>query len=543
MKSLLKASIATLALMTAVPALADTVTASGAGATTTKSVYTVSSTATVAATGSITKVILRIKGHYDYSYYGSDNSYVLKHNGKVVRIYTRQCGAKYNVDLSAYDTAYQDADDLYYSLPMCPQSNFNGVDFRPQDPMSGFNGMDASGTWELQLTSSSDTAKFASWSLEITTNTPLWTTGSYGPWSTTCGSATRTRSVTCNIGTTVVADSQCTGAKPSTTDVPTTQTSGCGYSWQTGTYVPTYAPNTTCGATTQTAPVTCQRTDGVTVADSFCTTTKPTGVKPYTDPVQCAYQWSTSQWYEPTTTCGDGTRTRQVTCRSLTDPAFAQQDSKCDPATKPVASEPVSNYTTCGYGWYRSGYSLSSCINGRQTYRAYFSCYRSTGTSVNYLCGDKPPNRVISQSCSYWAQTSIGYGDVWGDIVPGGAIGTAQYSTSGMNVGAGYLSKGTTSSGLTGYGNATSGSGTGGSGTGGVQASGGSYDPDSDVYTDGSGRKFTGGNYNSATGTYDNATLVTDPNTGTPGTGTGGTGSDPADAGRAIVMRRPLPQQ
>lgn len=543
MKTFLKASIATLAMLAAVPALADTLTTSGPGAST-GTAYITTSTATVAATGSITKVVLKINGHYDYSYYGSDNSYVLKHNGKVVKVYTTQCAAKYNVNMIVYDGAYQKADDLYYSLPMCPQTNYNGVYFSPQEKFSGFNGMDAAGTWELQLTSGRDGAKFASWSLEITTDTPIWTTGSYGPYSTTCGSATRTRTVTCNIGTTVVADSQCTGTKPDAAET-TTQTSGCGYAWNTGPYVPVYAPNSTCGATTQTAPVTCRRTDGVTVADSFCSGTKPSGTKPYTDPVQCTYQWSVGAWYAPesSTTCGDTTRTRLVVCRSLTDPAIPQQDAKCAPVEKPATSEPVSNYTSCLYGWYRSGYSLSSCINGRQTYRAYFSCYRSTGVSVNYLCGDRPPNRVISQTCGNWAQTTIGYGDVWGDVVPGGTIGSAQYSTSGMNVGAGYLSKGTTSSGLTGYGNATGGSGSGGSGTGGVQASGGSYDPDSDVYTDGSGRRFTGGNYNSATGTYDNATLVSDPSTGTPGTGTGGTGTDPADAGRAIVMRRPLPQQ
>lgn len=54
-------------------------------------------------------------------------------------------------------------------------------------------------------------------------------------------------------------------------------------------------------------------------------------------------------------------------------------------------------------------------------------------------------------------------------------------------------------------------------------------------------RNLTGGSYNSATGTYDNGALAPDPDTGPPGTGNGGTGSDPADAGRAVAMRRPPP--
>jgi hypothetical protein len=543
MKLHLKAMVAMLSLVTATPAMAGQVTGTGAAANTTSQVRTVTSTATVAQTGSITKVVVKINGHSDYSYYGSDNSYAIRHNGKVVKIYTTQCAAKYNANMSAQDyDAYQDANDLYYSLPMCPQSVYGVTTFRPEEPLSGFNGMDASGTWDLILTAGKDTAEFKSWSVEITYDTPVWTTSAWSAWSSTCGSATHTRTVTCSYQGVTSPDSACFGTKPVSTETQY-QTSGCTYFWQSTAWTNVYSPNYTCGAKTQTRTTACRRTDNTAATDAACIDSglpKPATTQAYDDPNKCSFQWSVGTWSTSTQTCGNGTRTRTVRCLDANKGTTATTEGMCTDTTmggqgpKPATSEQTDTYTSCQYGWYRSGFSLGSCINGRQTYRAYYTCFRSTGVPVTQFCGDKPPSRVITQSCPYW-ETNIN--QTWNDTAPGYNLTQSQYSTSGVSNGSGYMSKGADGvSGSTGYGNA--GVPAGGSSTTLPQRTGGTYDVDTDIYTVSPSARYTGGNYSTATGTYDGGTLMDAQPDPTP---TPTSGADPSDTGRNIVMRRPIP--
>lgn len=59
-----------------------------------------------------------------------------------------------------------------------------------------------------------------------------WYTGPWSDWSSTCSStAFRTREVSCHAGTSVVADDQCSEAKPASSDTDSIY-SGCGYAWE-----------------------------------------------------------------------------------------------------------------------------------------------------------------------------------------------------------------------------------------------------------------------------------------------------------------------
>jgi hypothetical protein len=122
-----------------------------------------------------------------------------------------------------------------------------------------------------------------------------WLTDSWSSCSTTCGSGTESRSVSCkNAGGTSVDDTYCSGTKPTSSQACFT-TAGCTYSWSyTGWSSCSANPSWTaygsfggCSAScgggtqcryrscvntsgTQSRSASCLRSDGVTVANSFC---------------------------------------------------------------------------------------------------------------------------------------------------------------------------------------------------------------------------------------------------------------------------------
>ena len=292
---------------------------------------------------------------------------------------------------------------------------------------------------------------------------PAWSPGSWSDWSTTCGSATRTRTVTCanpNTGATL-AESACLGTKPTTSDT-SYQTSGCGYSWTVGIYG-SAAP--ACGPTTRTRTVSCTRSDGQSADPAVCDQgSKPATDTPDTNYDTCSYSWATGAYGSPSTTCGQATQTRGVYCQRSNGETVADAqcgsagtrpdastssyqtsgcgyawkasdtwdapvpacgatvanrnvsclrsdgqtvgDDQCDPAAKPAAQRAATDYGTCGYAWQTTPWSDPTKTCGSSTRTRTVACARSDGTTVaDASCTSPRPDTSETvadySTCSY----------------------------------------------------------------------------------------------------------------------------------------------
>ena len=117
------------------------------------------------------------------------------------------------------------------------------------------------------------------------TPTVLW-----GPWSfdqTCSNNATKTRTGTCQVSGQPAPDSVCTDAGvPLTETIQEANYTGCSYAWQSEAWSNW---STTCGSATRTRTVTCQRSDGTLVADPSCNSrTKPAATEASTITSACS---------------------------------------------------------------------------------------------------------------------------------------------------------------------------------------------------------------------------------------------------------------
>lgn len=192
-----------------------------------------------------------------------------------------------------------------------------------------------------------------------------WTTSNWSSCSTTCGTGTQSRSVTCTRNdNTTVDDKFCIAyglSKPVTSQV-CTESSGCvSYSWYTGSYG---SCSTTCGSGTRTRTVYCRRNDGTRVADSYCSGTKPGTSTSCSSTRGCTYSWYTGawgsvNWTAGTSNCGFGEQYRTVYCRR--SDGTTMSDSYCS-GSKPSTGTGFSRCTNCLYGgstapdWNESNY-------------------------------------------------------------------------------------------------------------------------------------------------------------------------------------------
>ena len=210
------------------------------------------------------------------------------------------------------------------------------------------------------------------------TCTYSWNPAAWGSPSTTCGSATSTRSVTClsSDGRTV-SDSSCSGAKPDASKT-TYETSGCGYSWDAGAYG---APVPACGPTVQNRSVTCLRSDGQTVADASCPAgTRPAAQQAATDYSTCTYGWTATAWGAWSNSCGNASQTRGVTCQSSDGRTVA--DGFCGAGSRPAASQDSYQTSGCGYSWEADPWSAPAAACGPTTQSRVTWCKRSDGVRV-----------------------------------------------------------------------------------------------------------------------------------------------------------------
>ena len=110
--------------------------------------------------------------------------------------------------------------------------------------------------------------------LEGSPTPPVWSTGAWSAWSTSCGTATRTRTVQCTSPDTGAAlpDANCTAQRPEASE-SSEQTSGCTYAWETAGYGAWGACQ--AGVERRMVSVECRRNDGASAADANCTEARP----------------------------------------------------------------------------------------------------------------------------------------------------------------------------------------------------------------------------------------------------------------------------
>lgn len=186
--------------------------------------------------------------------------------------------------------------------------------------------------------------------VQACTSTNTWNWADWGDCSKTCGGGTKTRTVLCqDQNGTTVADNLCSGTKPATNSTCNTDpcTGDVTYDWS----VTPGVCSVQCGGGTATDTVVCKKSDGSTVADSFCSAKPKPATTRTCNPDACpqayTYAWEAQAWSTCTKDCGGGVQTRSVTCKR-NDGVYVDV-SYCPAASKPTTSQ-TCNAQACPTG-------------------------------------------------------------------------------------------------------------------------------------------------------------------------------------------------
>ena len=172
---------------------------------------------------------------------------------------------------------------------------------------------------------------------------PEWKTGNLSSCSSTCGTGIRAKAVWCEDAHTkrILSKFYCDRDSKPESEVSCIDISTCRYGWETGVWG---SCSGSCGSTgTQSRNVWCERTDGATVADSYCA---DDGEKPATSQLcdtHCNYTffWRWSSWGSCSGACGTtGTQSRNVWCER--NDGVTVSDNFCSGA-KPDTSRSCTN--------------------------------------------------------------------------------------------------------------------------------------------------------------------------------------------------------
>jgi len=260
--------------------------------------------------------------------------------------------------------------------------------------------------------------------------TYAWHQGGWNnPGGASCTSSeTQTQTVTCRRSNgETVADSFCTGTKPpSSRNVP--DYDSCTYEWDEGAWSnPGGASCTT--SETRTRSVVCRRSNNEVVADSFCSGNKPATSQPFEDLDGCTYEWREGGFGPWTSTCSNSaTRSQSVTCRRSDGTIMTgSQESLCttNDGPKPAAQEgPIGLYSTCGY---TPSYGAWSACNGTSRSRTMATCRRDTGDNVALsYCTDRGHDLTETESCVTYSWQQSGW-ENWNSTCSANATRDAIY--------------------------------------------------------------------------------------------------------------------
>jgi len=226
-----------------------------------------------------------------------------------------------------------------------------------------------------------------------------WNYGSWSQCSNSCGTGTQTRSADCMRSDGAVVESEQCGAKEEVS-ISCSSVSGCTYAWETTEWS---ACSETCGTGTQVRDTVCKRSDGVVVTDSFCTAPRPETSQSCSSVEACSYSWNYGSWGSCSTTCGTGTQTRTASCKRSDGTTVA--NSFCTETA--VLSQNCTLTSGCTYSFSYGSWSTCAGTCPSAAYKTRSAnCYRSDGTIVsNAYCGTP----VVQQKCACSATCSTSY--------------------------------------------------------------------------------------------------------------------------------------
>ncbi|MGH1468080.1 MAG: thrombospondin type-1 domain-containing protein [Bdellovibrionales bacterium] len=218
-----------------------------------------------------------------------------------------------------------------------------------------------------------------------------WDMGEWSRCSLACGGGQKTRTVQCKSASgVVVPDSECSGTKPATSTSCNSGACVADYSWNVGPYG---SCSKTCGGGAKYRNVTCQSKEGIFVAESFCTTTKPdTSEACNTDACPAdTFNWTPGTWGSCSKTCGGGTYSRSVTCQNGL--GVIVDDSYCT-AVKPDSNGSCNTHScSYNYTWVNGSWGTCSKTCGGGTQSRSLGCRRDDGVYVPHtLCSAPAPN-------------------------------------------------------------------------------------------------------------------------------------------------------
>ncbi|MCB9770977.1 MAG: hypothetical protein H6754_00275 [Candidatus Omnitrophica bacterium] len=212
-----------------------------------------------------------------------------------------------------------------------------------------------------------------------------WRLGSPGPCSASCGIGTASRGVSCQREDGVnVADSFCeeaSGVTRASLETVACDSGVCGSYAWVGGGFG--ACSVLCGGGTQTQTVICRDSGGATVADTFCASAGP---KPDSQPCNtgACYVWQSGGACTTTCTvaCGIGSCSQDVSCKDTVS-GTTTADSNCPSGTKPSTTIPCNTSLTCGFQWQVGSWSACTVACGGGTRTRTVQCIRqSDGTAV-----------------------------------------------------------------------------------------------------------------------------------------------------------------
>ena len=252
-----------------------------------------------------------------------------------------------------------------------------------------------------------------------------WKVGTFSTCSVDCGGGIQTATVQCVASTsgTAVADSSCTGTKPSSSQLCNTQV--CPTSWKFGDWS---ACNVGCGGGTQTRSASCMQTQNglsVSVTASSCAAAGPTSQScntaactPYVAGQPVVYSLSFGTWGSCSATCGTGQQTRPAYCVGNDGVTYDQSKCGCGSGTSTPTcpgSVQACNTNPCPtYAWTTPdwGTCTLNCGGGVQTRTV--QCIDTTANTVvsSSNCPTAQPSGV--QSCNTFTCSAYKWSaDIW----------------------------------------------------------------------------------------------------------------------------------